>query len=222
MSKKANFDLSKLGLGSGVHIITAKAKASGYNTSRESEAVSYMVGTEGLNYALSTTGDEYVCTGVGSATATDIVIAPMIDQIPVTRIAAEAFYECVDIKSVTIPDSITSIGEAAFSGCRGITGIVIPDSVTEIGSSAFSNCSALTEIAIPKSVVSIGSYAFSGCDWLIMVSIPASVTSIGACAFKNCGALVEVEYLGTAEQWDNIEKGNDNTALNDVEIRYVT
>ena len=39
-----------------------------------------------------------------------------------------------------------SIGNYAFNGCSGLRSITIPDSVTSIGYSAFANCSGLTEI----------------------------------------------------------------------------
>ena len=48
-----------------------------------------------------------------------------------------AFYNCSELTSVTIGDSVTIIGNYAFSGCRGLTSITIPDSVTRIGDSAF-------------------------------------------------------------------------------------
>lgn len=35
----------------------------------------------------------------------------------VTGIGDEAFYNCTGLKSVTIPESVTSIGSFAFSGC---------------------------------------------------------------------------------------------------------
>ncbi len=48
------------------------------------------------------------------------------------------------VRSVVIPEGVTSIGAAAFCGCTGITKLVIPDSVTEIAGNAFSKCENLT------------------------------------------------------------------------------
>ena len=44
-----------------------------------------------------------------------------------------AFYNCSELTSVIIPNSVTSIGNYAFSGSKGLTGeLIIPDSITTI------------------------------------------------------------------------------------------
>ncbi len=50
------------------------------------------------------------------------------------------------VKSVKIPDSVTSIGEYSFSYCLPLTEIDIPDSVTSIGQNTFYGCTALKDI----------------------------------------------------------------------------
>ena len=75
-------------------------------------------------------------------------------------IAGSAFAYCRGLKSITIPDSVTSIGEDAFYNCTGLTSVRLPDSVTSIGESAFYGCTGLTSVTIPDSVTSIGNYAF--------------------------------------------------------------
>ena len=70
-----------------------------------------------------------------------------------------AFYECTALKSITIPNSVTSIGKYCFYYCSGLTSITIPNNVTSIGDGAFSNC-PLTSIVIPASVNEIGINAF--------------------------------------------------------------
>ena len=100
------------------------------------------------------------------------------------QIGVEAFFDCTSLKSITIPDSVTTIKDSAFFGCSSLTGITIPDSVTSIGARAFYNCSSLTGITIPDSVTSIGNNAFRFCILLIDITIPDSVTSIGYGAFS--------------------------------------
>ena len=77
-----------------------------------------------------------------------------------TEVPDSIFQSKSEIKSVSIPDTITSIGDSAFRS-TSLTEVIIPDSVTSIGRYAFSG-NELTEVVIPDSVTSIGRYAFSG------------------------------------------------------------
>ena len=70
-------------------------------------------------------------------------------------IADYAFWGCTSLKSVTIPNSVTSIGEGAFEDCKSLTSVTIPNSVTSIGEDAFYGCSLLKSVTIPNSVTSI-------------------------------------------------------------------
>ena len=98
---------------------------------------------------------------------------------------------------------IRGIGYGAFSGCRGLKSVTIPDSVTSIGWYAFSGCSGLTSVTIPDSVTSIGWYAFSRCSGLTSVTIGNGVTSIGVSAFYGCSGLRSV-YITDLAKWCGI------------------
>ena len=110
----------------------------------------------------------------------------------VTSIRDYAFTGCSGLTSVTIGNGVTSIGDFAFEGCRGLTSITIPDSVTSIGDGAFRYCYGLTNVEIPNSVKSIGESAFRDCSGLTNVEIPNSVTNIGNYAFSGCSSLTSV------------------------------
>lgn len=109
-----------------------------------------------------------------------------------TNIGICAFYDCKNLLSISIPNSVTIISGAAFTGCTGLKNIVIPNGVQEIGTYAFSDCSNLTNITIPNSVKEIGEYVFSNCKSLKSVIIPDDIITIGAGTFKNCSALTNV------------------------------
>ena len=110
----------------------------------------------------------------------------------VTSIGDKAFSWCESLQSVTIPDSVTSIGDRAFYHCDFLQSVTIPDSVTSIGNEAFSGCESLQSVTIPDSVTSISDSAFRGCSSLQSVTIPDSVTSIGNVAFLSCSSLQSV------------------------------
>ena len=94
-----------------------------------------------------------------------------------------------NIRSVTIPQSVTSIGDYAFSHCEKMDSLTINDAATSIGNSAFDECYKLTTLSLGKKITTIGKYAFSECHKLDNVTIPPSVTSIGNSAFRRCYAL---------------------------------
>ena len=93
-----------------------------------------------------------------------------------------------ELKSVTIPNSVTTIEDHAFSQLSGLTSVNIPNGVTDIGMSAFEGC-GLISVTLPDSVKTIGARAFGGCYELTSITIPNSVTSIGREAFTSCNKL---------------------------------
>jgi len=96
------------------------------------------------------------------------------------------------IRTLILPDGISTIGNWAFYICISLTEITIPNSVTSIGEMAFYNCIGLTEVTIPNLVTTIGNDVFSFCSNLTSVIIPASVTGIGNNAFRGCSGLVQI------------------------------
>jgi hypothetical protein len=62
----------------------------------------------------------------------------------------------------------------------------------------------------------IGDYAFYNCKTLESITLGAGITSIGEDAFYSCYMLKQVNYLGTIDQWAQIEFANSySNPLND-------
>ena len=78
-------------------------------------------------------------------------------------ICDRAFFDCLNLTSISIPNSVKDIGEWAFAGCSLLSSIDIPNSVNSIGNIAFAACLSLEYISIPESVICLNGNSF--CEW---------------------------------------------------------
>ena len=120
-------------------------------------------------------------------------------------IAANAFFDCKELSSITIPKSLMFVGQDAFT-LTFIKKVNISDlsawcninffpySNPLYNSYLFLNDEPLTELVIPENVKSISDYAFYGCNNITSIIIPDSVTSIGKNAFSRCYRIESVTF----------------------------
>ena len=134
----------------------------------------------------------------------------------VTSIGEDAFQDCVDLTSVTIPTTVKSIGLEAFAGCTSLTSVKIPSSVKTIGESAFTQCSSLKSVTISNGVTSIGKWAFINTA-LTSVTLPNSVTTIDENAFEYCQKLKTIKF-GTGVTTVGRDALNGCTALKNIYV----
>ena len=114
----------------------------------------------------------------------------------VTVFGAGVFEFCTALESVNIPDSLTVMGQLVFKNCTSLTHVDFPSTITTIPKETFYECSALTDFQIHQGVTTIEEMAFIGCKSLTHIDIPSSVTTIGAYAFSSTG-LTEVVVPST-------------------------
>lgn len=121
-----------------------------------------------------------------------------------------------DIKTVNLPDGLTSVGDSAFLTFESLKSIKIPDSVTHIGNDAFYQCTSLEAITLPSSLMSIGSYAFAFSSALKSITIPKSVISIGESLFASCASLTNIYVDSLNERFSSLDGvlfNKDKTSL---------
>ena len=185
--------------------INSRYGYSGLNTGTDSSGNTYTV----FEYSLDSEKKATITKYNGNVAALDI--PDTIDGYKVVTIGWGVFRNRTELRTVTIPDSVTKIESCAFSGCTKLSGVKLPKYVTEIKSEAFYNCDELTSIEIPKSLIKgggndgafdncdklkevifeagttrIAEYLFANCTGLETITIPEGVTSIDYGAFKNC------------------------------------
>lgn len=121
-----------------------------------------------------------------------------------TAISKEMFLSCWSLSTVAIPESVTSIGEGAFARCVDLTSIEIPESVTEIGPRAFTVCTSLQSISIPGKITEIKDRTFMNCTGLTSVSLPESLVKIGLRAFLECESLKSITIPANVQTIDDM------------------
>lgn len=157
---------------------------------------------------IPSTVDDYTVTSVGNNAFYGCVKLESV-SVPdlVTSIGANAFYSCVNLKSVNIPNSVTNIEKYAFYTCESLSEITIPDNVTNIGERAFYRCISLENVVIPSGVQNLGAYAFEYCSGLNGVTFKSGVESIGAYAFYGCPNLTSVTIPNTVTKVNDYSFG---------------
>lgn len=88
-----------------------------------------------------------------------------------------------DLRSVSMPGTVTSFGTSVFEHCTALASAVLPNGLTSVPSATFAYCSSLASVSWPDTVTRIGDRAFYGCTALTGVSFGSAVTEIGVRAF---------------------------------------
>lgn len=92
------------------------------------------------------TNEASICGFESNYFMTDLVIPHNVMGYTIKSIKEKAFKLCPNLRTVVIPDSVTTIEDYAFYECVSMTSITIPNSVTKIGKFAFKKCYALKTI----------------------------------------------------------------------------
>lgn len=111
----------------------------------------------------------------------------------IISIAQEAFYRHPELKTIDLPNTLTTIKDAAFAE-SGLTKIKIPERVISLGNSTFSRCYDLESVTLPKNLNWIGNSTFSECTSLTSFTFPQDLNSIGEAAFFQCTGLTKLTF----------------------------
>lgn len=153
-----------------------------------------------------------------------------------------AFSDDIKLTDIEIPDSVHTIGDEAFEGCTQLTKVNIPSSVTVIGRAAYDNSGYYNTagnwendaLYIDDALIAVKStgrnqhqvkdgtriisrYAFSYNTDIERLYLPKSIKYIG---IVDCECLKEIYYYGNKSEWDKVELGLYNYAVEDAILHY--
>lgn len=112
---------------------------------------------------------------------------PTADLSSVTNIGANAFQNCVALKSADL-SNVTTLGAEAFSGCTLLQEVNL-DKVTSFGNKGFQNCTSLNKVTLSKAagLTKLADYLFDGCTALEEITLPDQLTQLATYTFRNTG-----------------------------------
>lgn len=111
------------------------------------------------------------------------------NKIPIRLIAERAFASRKNLKSVTIPVTVTAIPSAAFLNCEALTDVIIPNTVKSVGNFAFYGCTLLKNARLPQELEQLGAGAFYGCVNLKEQVLSDKIEVLKPATFYTCRGL---------------------------------
>lgn len=123
------------------------------------------------------------------------------DSSTITHLGDRCFRRCQFGGEYSFPGLKDTTMRRAFNSCVNLKGITLPDTVTAIGDNAFGSCVNLERVTGLRNVTSVGKQAFLYTPSLISVDLsPAVCASIGEAAFAISPAasrLRQKDWAGT-------------------------
>lgn len=145
-----------------------------------------------------------------------VVIESQSDTIPSGGSAQGVFQNCTNLKSVILPEWVTTIGNYAFSGCTSLKDTAFLKDVKSIGDFAFQNAGLSGNLVL--NATSIGYKAFINCVNLGPNVCFANVATIGAngntTVFNDCTGLTGVKYIQQEQKTPNMSTLQTTAILN--------
>ena len=123
------------------------------------------------------------------------------------------------VEKIKLPSTLISIGEGAFSG-TDLKSIVIPEGITTIPRDTFNSCDQLKSIVFPEGLISIGYNAFRGCA-IKNIEFKGDIPAINNYAFEDASG--SAYYPADNATWTSdkmLNYGGTIRWASDEECRY--
>ncbi len=117
-----------------------------------------------------------------------------IIQEGVTTLPEYTFYSS-KIEQIVWPDSLTDVGEHCFDECNNLKSLTIPNTVTTLPSSMCYSCDSLEEINFGTGISIIPERCFYNVPNLKQLIVPANITEIATLNFTTSATVEKAVFL---------------------------
>lgn len=97
----------------------------------------------GLEFTLNADEKSYSLSGMGTCTDEYVNVPNLVEGLPVTAVANEAFKNSASLKGITLSENTVSIGDQAFFGCKYLKNIEMPECLQSLGTNSLYQCLSL-------------------------------------------------------------------------------
>ena len=127
-----------------------------------------------------------------------------------------AFYNCHNLRSLTLPEGVTNVGDAAFYGCNYLTEITLPSTMKKVADNAFALCPRMQTMYVNALVPpTIEAKTFEDVDRATPVFVPRGTIALYQADQYWSEFFNMAEYDAPSGNL-NTAVGNDNHALRKV------
>ncbi len=173
-----------------------------------------MAGDEGSRCTFFTTGDANRSSGYAlNITKIELGVGWR------TSVARYLFSGLSSLRSISLPDYITSFSDYVFYACYTLRAVVLPKNATSLGNNFLSNSTNLERVSIGKDVQTIGGGCFSN-GGLLKIYLSPLVTNLPDNVFNQC-RLRGITIPSSVTSWGTNTFRN-NTMLNKITIHSNT
>ena len=120
----------------------------------------------------------------------------------VTTVGKRAFYDCFDLYAVRIGSGVSNLPSYCFANCSVLQNVEIPDTVTAMADGVFYH-TGLTFLRLPQTVRTIGMHAFENSEDLTEVVCSDELTGVGDSAFLNCTSFTTLRSAAENVEFSN-------------------
>jgi len=153
-------------------------------------------------YSLSTDGDSTIWSDCDwnirmyEAKEKDVKVVAELAGYPIKR---DCFLLCEIVETLDLSEiRMTETSGWTFAAYPNMRTLKLPDTITTINMDAFRNCSALEEIDLSGTkLTKLENSTFNGCTKLKKIKLPSTLETIEGSVFSGCNELEEIDLLNT-------------------------